>query len=169
MKSWHLFALICATVFSSFCCAEQEESTESLVKPIQELAVKELNFEDLPKESQVGNLAELVKEEESQLADILTERVKKKKKSSLIMYPNAEMLAYVNGQLCHVGYYPQSIIYTVLEGPYYGTQTTTAVNGVVLYVNYDYVVEYTVGGVVFHHYYSDSEVVTGSNQIVRFY
>lgn len=166
MKSWHLFALICMTVFSSFCCAEQE-STESLVKPIQEIEVKELNFEDLPKESQIGNLAEVVKGEES-LADALVERVKKKK-SHLIMYPNAEMLAYVNGQLCHVGYYPQSIIYTVLEGPYYGTQTTTAVNGVVLYVNYDYVVEYTVGGVVFHHYYSDSEVITGSNQIIKFY
>jgi hypothetical protein len=85
------------------------------------------------------------------------------------MYPNTETLAYVNGYLSHIGYYPQSIIYTVLEGPYYGMQTTTAVNGVVLYINYDYVVEYTAIGVVFHHYYSDSEVITGANQIVKFY
>lgn len=166
MKSLNLFVLMCTTVFSSFCCAEQESSDE-LVKPIQEIKVKELNFEELPKESQIGHLAGVLQAEES-LTDILSERIKKKK-SHLIMYPNAEALMYVNGQLCHVGYYPQSIIYTVLEGPYYGTQTTTAVNGVVLYVNYDYVAEYTIGGVVLHHYYSDSEVITGSNQIVKFY
>lgn len=166
MKSWHLFALICTTVFSSLCCAEQE-STESLVKPIQEIKVNELNFEDLPKESQIGNLSEVINGEES-LTDALSERIKKKKKSHCIMHPNSEMLAYVNGQLSHVGYYPQSIIYTVLEGPYFGTQTTTTYNGIVLYVNYDYTVEYS-GGAVFHHYYSDSEVITGSNQVIKFY
>lgn len=80
------------------------------------------------------------------------------------------MLAYVNGELCHVGKYLQSIIYTVLEGPHYGTQTTVAYSGVVLYVNYDYTLEHTPwGGVVLHHFYSDSETVTGSNQVIIFY
>ena len=162
MKLAHILAIVFSTVFLNFCCAEQEASEPS-VTPIKEIEVKELNFDDLPKESKIGNLSELVKDETS-FTSIFEDRIK----SHVILYPYAEGLAYVNGQLCHVGNYPQSIIYTVLEGPYYGTQTTTTRHGVVLYVNYDYVTEYTVAGVVLHHYYSDSEVITGSNQIIKF-
>src|SRR4029077_235313 len=150
MKALHIFAVIFSMVFSSFSFAEQETLP---VTPIKNLKVEEVNFDNLPKESNVGNLAGLVKEEkETSLLDSLSERIRNR----AILYPYAEGIAYVNGQLCHVGNYSQSIIYTVLEGPYYGTQTTTAYDGVVLYVNYDYKLKYTPGGVIFYHYYSDS-------------
>ena len=166
MKIVYLSVLMCVIFFSSACSTEQE-SSDSLVKPMQELKVEALNFDHLPKESQVGNLSDAVKEEEC-LLDALVERVKKKK-SKVILQPHAETLAYVNGQLCHIGNYSQSVIYTVLEGPYYGTQTTMTYGGIVLYVNYDYALEQTIRGAILHHYYSDSEVITGSNQVIKFY
>lgn len=163
MKSFSMLAIILSAFALNFCFAEQETSDIG-VTPIKEIEVKEIDFEKLPEESQVGNLSELVKEEEN-ITDLFTERAR----SRVILYPYAETLAYVNGQLCHVGNYAQSVIYTVLEGPYYGTQTTVTYDGVVLYVNYDYATEYTSGGVVLYHYYSDSKVITGSNQIIKFY
>lgn len=163
MKSFHIFAIICSLVLSNLCCAEQEKA-ELSVTPIKELKIEGMDFENLPKESRIGNLSEFVQKEEG-LADILSERVRKR----VLLYPYSEGLAYVNGWLCHIGNYPQSIIYTVLEGPHYGTQTTTTHDGVVLYVNYDYVLEYIPGGVALHHYYSDSKVVTGSTQVIKLY
>ncbi len=162
MKSFHLLTIIFSLVFVNLACAEQEQS-QLLVTPIKEVKVEEIDFENLPEQSQIGNLAEVVKSEES-----LLEKLSDHIQGQLILHPYAESLAYINGQLCHVGNYSQSVIYTVLEGPYYGTQTTLAYNGVVLYVNYDYVMEYTPYGVVLHHHYSDSEVVTGSNQVIIF-
>jgi hypothetical protein len=145
---------------------EQEESTPK-VTPIKEIKVDGLNFEEVSKESKIGCLAEYVKDKSISLESFL--QAIKLHKTHLMLSPYAEGLAYVNGQLCHVGNYPQSIIYTVLEGPHYGLQTTTAYSGLILYVNYDYSGEYTPYGVVLHHYYSDSEVITGANQVVSFY
>jgi len=166
MKLLHLYVIIFTAAFSGFCCAEQENS-ESQIAEIQEIEVKELNFEELPDESLIGDLSEVVKEKES-FADLFLERVRRTE-SRAIMHPYAEGVSYVNGQLCHVGNYPQSVIYTVLEGPYYGTQTTMTYDGIVLYVNYEYHIEYTFGGTILTHYYSDSKIITGSNQIIKFY
>jgi hypothetical protein len=163
MKPFHLLAIIFSIVFANLCCAEQE-TPELPVTPIKELKVEEIDFANLPKESQIGNLAEVVKGTES-----LLEKLCDYIHNQLILHPHTEGLAYVNGQLCHVSHYSQSIIYTILDGPYYGTQTTMTYNGAVLYVNYDYTMEYTPHGVVLHHYYSDSEVVTGSNQVIIFH
>lgn len=74
MKTLHLFAIIFSMVFSSFCFAEQETPLD--VTPIQQLKVEEIDFDNLPKESQVGNLAAVV-EEEPTLADSLMEKVQK--------------------------------------------------------------------------------------------
>jgi hypothetical protein len=169
MKLLKILTIISALVLSSFCFAEQEEketpSAPAAVTPIKEIQVEGLNFEELSKEeSKIGSLAEHVKDKNLSLESFLDAI-----RTHLILHPYAEGLAYVNGQLCHVGNYPQSVIYTVLEGPYYGLQTTTDYNGFILYVNPDYVIEYTLFGVVLHHYYSDSEVVTGSNQVIMFY
>ena len=161
MKALHIFAVIFSMVFSSFCGAEQENSALP-VTPIKELKIEEIDFDNLPKKSQVGNLLEVVKD--ASLLENLTDRIR----NQVTLQPYSEGLAYVNGQLCHVGNYSQSIIYTVLEGPNYGTQTTTAYNGVVLYVNYDYKIKYTASGVILQHRYSDSKVITGANQVIIF-
>ena len=171
MKTFYLFPLILTTIVSNFCCFNDcyavEEKTVSLIDSIPQIEIKELDFEDLSKESQTGQLLEFVKENTNEQMALVQRRKGKKKK--VLMHPLAEELAYINGQLCHVANYSQSVIYTVLSGPYTGTQTTMTYNGIILYVNHDYAMEYKRGGTVYHHYYSDSEVVTGSNQVIRFY
>jgi hypothetical protein len=170
MKTLYLFILLSSFAFANFCVAEQEEATVLPVTPIQTLKVEGLDFDNLPKESTIGNLSEVVRDDENSLLDNLMERrgKKKKKHKDLMLYPYAETVAYVNGQLCHVGNYTQSVIYTVLEGPYYGTQTTMTYGGIVMYVNYDYEMEYTPAGVILHHYYDDSKVITGATQVIIF-
>lgn len=161
MKPFHILAIIFSMVISNFCGAEQEIS----VTPIKKIELEEVNFDNLPREAQVSNLSELVKDEEG-FADAFSQKIK----TPLILYPYSEGLAYVNGQLCHVGNYSRSVIYTVLEGPYYGTQMTLTYSGIVMHVNdYDYDMKYTNGGVIFHHYYPDSKVITGANQVIKFY
>lgn len=162
MKLLNLFVIVCVTAVSTI-CAEQDHS-ENLVKPIQEIEVEGLNFNNLPKESQTGDLKEVVGNNDERV-NPWTNRIKMPK---VIMHPNAETVAYVNGQLCHIGNYPQSVIYTVLEGPNYGTQTTMTYDGIILYVNYEFELEHTFGGVVLHHFYADSKIITGSNQVIKF-
>lgn len=161
MKPLHLLAIIFCTVFSQFCSAEQEATD---VTPIKKIEVEGLNFADIPKDSQKGNLSEFV-QDDCNLADAFLNRIR----HYTPLYPLEEGMAYVNGQLCHVGKYPRSIIYTVLEGPYFGTQTTVTYDGIVLYVNQDYKIEYTPGGVIFRHEYADSKVITGANQVIKLY
>lgn len=162
MKSFSILAIIFSAFVLNVCYAEQD-SISDLVTPIKEMEVKEIEFDKLPKESKVGDLSDVVREPESWF-DLLTDKVK----SRAVLCPYAETLAYVNGYLTHIGNYAQSVIYTVLDGPSYGTQTTVTYAGVVLYVNYEYKVEYTSGGAVFFHRYSDSRVITGSTQIIKF-
>ncbi len=167
MKSLKILAIISSILLTSFSFAEEEtKSVESATDKteIKEIRVEELNFEKLTQESKIGALAEHVKDDKVSIESFLEAM-----RAQVILHPYAETLAYVNGQLCHVGNYPQSVIYTVLEGPYYGLQTTMTYSGIVLYTNQSYVLEYTPYGVVLHHYYSDSEVVTGSNQLIIFY
>jgi hypothetical protein len=163
MKSLKILTIIFSLLCSSFCFAEQETSSSD-VTPIKEVKINELDFDKLPQESTVGDLAEYVKDSPS-ILDNLLNVIRKQG----VLHPYEEGLAYVNGVLCHVGNYPQSIIYTVLEGHHYGLQTTTTYNGFVLYVNYEYSLEYTPYGLILHHFYSDSEVVTCSNQVILFY
>lgn len=166
MKRLKKSLIFLATLISINLCYAGEESKESEpnVKTLNEIHLESINFEELAKATTVGSLADYVKDAETPL-DSFLERIKRK----LHLQPNDEYVAFVNGQLCHIGYYPRSIIYTVLQGPYYGLQTTTTCTGVVLYVNYDYDIEYTSYGVILHHYYDDSEVVTGANQLITFY
>jgi hypothetical protein len=162
MKYLQILTIVSSILFSSLGFAEQDVSS-SEVTPIKEITINELDFDHLPQESTVGDLAEHVKESGTLMENFLDYiRIKG------ILQPYAEGLAYVNGVLCHVGNYPQSVIYTVLEGHHYGLQTTTDTNGFVLYVNYDYSEKYTPYGVVLKHRYSDSKVVTGSNQVIVF-
>lgn len=164
MKSLKILAIISSLFLVNLCCAEQEAATA--VAPIKEIAVDGLNFTQLAQEeSRVGNLAEHVQGANQLLGN---SDVIRGGKNKLILYPDSEGLVYVNGELCHVGNYPQSIIYTVMAGPRYGLQTTTDYNGIVLYVNYEYKVKYTSAGVILRHRYSDSKVVTGSNQVIIF-
>jgi hypothetical protein len=167
MRSLQILTISFSILVSGLCFAEQEHLSTDHVKPIKEIKVEELDFDQLSQESKIGSLADYVKDNETSLDSFLD--AIKIHETQLILHPYAEGLAYVNGVLCHVGNYPQSIIYTVLEGPQYGLQTTTAYNGIVLYINYDYQIEYTPYGVILHHYYSDSKVVTGSNQVIIFY
>lgn len=166
MRSLKLIPTICAILLACSIHAE-EESAASVVTPINEITCETLDFDLLPKESIIGSLSEYVAGSET-LLDLLTESVKRKKQKALL-YPFAEGLVYLNGVLCHVGNYSQSIIYTVLEGPQYGLQTVTTYDGFVLYVNYEYVLEYTPAGVILHHDYADSETITGSTQVISFH
>lgn len=160
------FFIITLTIFTGNAFCFEKEKIAGDVNPIAEIEVKELSDENLPTHSLIGSLADVLDEDET-ISSYFVERIKKKKNP--IMSPDAEGLVYVNGQLCHEGHYPRTVIYTELAGPFYGRQTTMTYDRFVLYVNYDYKAEYTPGGVVLHHYYSDSEVITGSNQIIRFY
>ena len=163
MKALKIFTIVCTLLISSLSFAE--EASTPIVKPIAEVKNEAIDFDQLPKESVTGALAEHVTEKES-VFDSLEGRIKKRKP---MLYPYSEGLAYVNGFLSHIGNYPYSIIYTVLEGPQYGLQTVTDYNGFLLYVNYDYSLEYTPHGMIFHHYYDDSETITGSTQVISFY
>lgn len=186
--------VVCMTVVSALSAGERAESSSSvkglvykvgrelasyeapsygqdLVKSIQPLGIEKFKFEELPKQSKVGGLAAAVTKGKS-FSRISTETLrakKKKKKKALFMSPQAEQLLYINGELCHVANYARSVIYTVLEGPYYGTQTTMTYDGVILYVSYDYDFEETFDGVILYHYYDDSVVITGANQVIKFY
>lgn len=163
MKSLKILLTVSALVFSNLCFADGEAPSLD-VTPIKEVKNESIDFKNLPSESIVGSLKEFVEEEET-LLDCLTERVSRKLK----LYPYTEGLAYFNGFLCHVGNYPRSIVYTVLEGPQYGLQTVTDYFGAVIYVNYDYNVEYTPYGIILYHYYDDSKIITGSTQVIKFY
>lgn len=156
------------TIITSFlitfaACAAEEAKTLP-VAPIQEIKNEALDFDNLPKKSVVGALANYVTSEKTILDDV-TKRIH----WDPLLYPHSEGLAYLNGFLCHVGHYPRSVVYTVLEGPQYGLQTVVDYYGNVLYVNYDYSIEYAYYGVILHHYYSDSEIITGSTQVISFY
>ena len=161
MKSLKIFTTICAVLLT---CAAYAEDESPPVKAIQTVKNEAIDFDNLPQESIIGSLAECVAEGDS-LLDLFSERIKRRPK----LYPYSEGLAYVNGVLCHEGYYSRSIVYTVLDGPQYGLQTVLDYSGAVLYVNYDYYPEYTYHGVIFHHDYSDSEIITGSTQVIKFY
>lgn len=163
MNLLHRLSILFLICISSVCFAN-EETLLTDENSIKELRIEELNFAHLSPESKIGNLAECVQEQDS-LTDSLLAGIR----TYLIFQPFMQGLAYVNGVLCYVAHYPQSVIYTVLEGPQYGLQTVLSPQGFLLYLNYDYVLEYTPMGLVLHHYYSDSEVVTGSDQIIVFY
>lgn len=163
MKTLKIIPALFAILLTSFSFAE--ETAELLVKPLQEVTSEALDFDKFPSESVVGALSEYVTEQESVL-DMFSQRVKKKR---TLLYPYSENLVFVNGVLCHVGNYPRSIIYTVLEGPQYGLQTVSDYYGELLYVNYDFDIEYTPYGMILHHDYDDSEVITGSTQVIKFY
>lgn len=149
--------------FIPFAAFAAEEVKVPPVAPIQEIKNKSLDFDNLPKKSVIGALANYVTSEKS-----LLDGVAKRIHWDSLLYPNSEGLAYINGFLCHVGNYPRSIVYTFLEGPQYGLQTVLDYYGNVLYVNYDYSIEYAPYGVIFHHFYSDSEIITGSTQVISF-
>ena len=163
MRSLKKVTAICAILLSCSCFAEEAIQAAS-VTPIQEIKSTTLDFDQLPTESVVGSLAEHVIGNES-LVDGFASRIKR----HYDLLPYAEGLAYMNGYLCHVGNYPRSVIYTYLEGPQYGLQTVVTYSGVLLYVNYDFEIEYTPYGVILHHYYDDSQIITGSNQLISFY
>ncbi len=165
MKKINCFLLVYATVFAVFYGAANEAfALERESVPSFEALLFE---KSAPK---TGPLAEVLKgsEESSELfADDIMK--KKKKNGSVVMIPQGEGIAYVNGQLCHIANYPFSVIYTVLEGPYYGLQTTMTYDGIVLYVNDEYTLKQKATGAILYHYYDDSVVITGSTQVIRFY
>lgn len=166
----NLSLLVCMTVVFALSGSEPAEFSSS-AKSTQPLGLEKFKFEQLPKQSKVGGMAAAVTKGRSSSSiptETLRAKKRKKKKGSFIS-PQAEQLLYINGQLCHVANYSRSVIYTVLEGPYYGTQTTMTYDGVVLYVNYDYEFEETFDGVIFYHYYDDSVVITGANQVIKLY
>lgn len=166
MKLFSILTVAFAAFCLNFCHADQNQKSsdsEVSVLPIKNIELQDIDFANLPKDP-AGNLAPVVKDEKAEnntFIELIRSRVQ--------ISPHAETLAYVNGQLCHVGNYAQSIIYTVLEGPYFGTQTTVTYDGILLYVNTDFDVEYLYEGTILYHYYPDSKVITGSNQIVKFY
>lgn len=88
----------------------------------------------------------------------------------LIVAPVSQGLSYIDGARCHIGTYLRSTIITVLEGPNYGCQLTISnLTGQIVYLNPNYMIDYTPGGVIFRHEYNDSSVVTGADQIVFVY
>ncbi len=111
----------------------------------------------------MGSLSKFIKKENSNWDSLLQAFYHRP-----ILRPINQGLAYVNGELCHVGNYLHSTLYTVLEGPHYGLQTVVDYNGFVLFVNFDYDLEYISGGLILHHYYDDCKVVTGATQMIIF-
>lgn len=83
-----------------------------------------------------------------------------------VVPPVSQGLTRINGELCHVGDYPNCSLITVLRGPHRGMQTTVDYNGVVLCVNHIFFVEHTPSGVVLRHEYPGVTVRTGLDQVV---
>ncbi len=164
MKIKFLLILLLISIVSF--CFSAEEETNSLVQSFKSLEVSTLNFEELSKKTEVGALSDVLNRETEKGSFLCLDSIFS---TSHYLYPYAEQVAYVNGQLCHIGNYTHTVIYTNLDGPYYGLQTTMTYNGVVLMVNQSYDLEYAYGGAILHHFYTDCEIITGSTQVIRFY
>ncbi len=172
MKTFQIITIILLVTLSSVCFSEQERPSSPQEAPKQELKIDEINLEELPTESQnVSDLAAFVKDKESDPTiheSLLASLVKLIYKKQLVIAPIAEGVVYINGELCHVGNYYNSSIYTVLEGPRYGCQTVLNLYGEIVSINYNFTLEHTSAGIVFHHFYPDSVVITGATQVVVF-
>lgn len=155
MKLFLIFYVFFMSVFS--CYSEEMKNTDVLNH-------QEFDFDSLPKKTLVGNLLEHVKTTEPSTYNQLDMI-----KMQFVVHPFREEFVYLNNALCHTAYYSRSIIYTVVEGEQFGLQFITSYNGVILYVNYDYEIKETRSGITLHHFYSDSEVITGQNQVMMFY
>jgi hypothetical protein len=173
MKVLKFMAVSSVLLLSNLCANEDAVTKIDQESIIQEVQTSNLDFSELRKKAPmaVSNLADCIYgAENSSVAELALDRVKRKKRRKKpVQFPNSEALTYINGFLCHVGNYTRSSIVTVMDGPDYGLQTTVDYSGIVLSVNYECIVEHTPDGVTFKHEYPDCQIITGSEQIIKFY
>lgn len=72
----------------------------------------------------------------------------------------------VDGVFCHVAYYSDAVITTVLAGPRYGLQVVTDYYGQILTVNPYYTLERNFAGHFLRHEYFDCTIITGKTQAI---
>ena len=72
----------------------------------------------------------------------------------------------IDGVYCHVAYYSDAVITTVLAGHRYGLQVVSNYYGQVMMVNPYYTVERNFAGHFLRHEYFDCTIITGKNQAI---
>lgn len=88
--------------------------------------------------------------------------------SSYALAPYAQELVYLDGDLCHMGYYADLTVVTTLSGYSYGYQVILSPYGQVLSTQDFYYIDSTIYGSYLRHEYLDVTIVTGSEQVVYF-
>ncbi|MCE2983381.1 MAG: hypothetical protein LW832_07430 [Parachlamydia sp.] len=83
-----------------------------------------------------------------------------------VVMPLSQGWSYVDGAKCHVGNYSSFYVLTIFEGVNRGSQMIATYSGDILSVMPFSVVTYSPQGVVYTHTYSNSELVTGINQVM---
>lgn len=72
----------------------------------------------------------------------------------------------IDGVYCHVAYYSDAVITTVLAGPRYGLQVVSNYYGQIIMVNPYYTLERNFAGHFLRHEYFDCTIITGKNQAI---
>lgn len=128
--------------------------------------LKNLNFDSLKATHQEGH-ANLISELLSDNNKVANRNFNANRRAKVrVVAPISQGLTYIDGELCHVGDYPNISLITVLQGPHRGMQTTLDYNGVVLCVNLVFFVQDTPAGIVLRHEYPGTTVKTGVDQVV---
>lgn len=137
--------------------------------PLSDIIKKEMKIEEIPNNGLLPEgCFDAEPSNDKNLFDANLSTDKMKMKGSLMVVPYSQQFAYINGILCHVGYYNDCAITTVLEGFHYGKQVVSRIDGALL-VNPYYNIDYTPNGMFLRHEYHDSTVITGQDQLIVLY
>ncbi|MBA2368197.1 MAG: hypothetical protein H0V82_04130 [Candidatus Protochlamydia sp.] len=172
MKKYIISLFICLLCFSAArVSAEEIDLSETQATQLEELNLANKEFDHKGNEEELGQV--LAAENASRSVD--SPEVLDFVASIFGYYPHQVVVpitqgwSYVDGARCHVGNYANFYILTVFEGINTKSQLVIQYNGNILSVNRHPKVKYTPGGVTYTHKYTDSDIVTGNNQVIYTY
>lgn len=149
LKKAFFSLLIVSAVFA-------DDSDCALTLLSEKAKIHELRFDSLLTTAQEPLLPKL--------GEDLSEKLKAY--GTYIGVPLLQQEEWIDGALCHVSYYSDAVITTVLTGPYYGLQLTSDYRGNLLIVNPYYTLERNFSGIFLRHEYPDCTIITGKNQAI---
>lgn len=149
-------AFLCLLIVSAL-SADDTDCAQNILS--EKAKLHELNFETA--------LAVSPKEDEP-LLNKLGEDLSKKMHAygNYIGVPVLQRDEIVDGVYCHVAYYSDAVVTTVMAGPRYGLQVVSNYYGQVMMVNPYYTVERNFAGLFIRHEYFDCTIITGKNQAI---
>lgn len=167
----YLLCLSVLTFHGLFAVEEQLGSAEatlnSQVQITREMTIPGLDFGKLAQTETKSPLSSFVQETESSVKSL--RGFNRIVRNAVVVAPYTQGKVIVNGILCHVANYARCSLVTVLDGPFFGTQTTISPAGVVLIVNNVCYLDETPYGLIIRHEYADCTVLTGLDQVIIFH